>query len=372
MNIVIAPDKFKGSLSAREVCHAISKGLLQINADVKIQEVPLADGGEGTCDLLTEWQLGKKIELMVRGPLFALVSAHYGISKNGEEAFIEMATASGLTLLKENERNPMHTTTLGTGDMIVDALNRKVKKIILGLGGSATNDGGMGMAEALGYRFCDVEGELLKPVGENLIHIHHIVREAIHPQLKNAQVIALCDVTNPLFGPDGAAFVYGPQKGATAQEVELLDAGLRNFRRVIHKYLKTSVDFPGSGAAGGLGAGARVFLNATMEKGIVYMFQTTSLIEKMNRAEIVITGEGKIDKQTFSGKVVSEVTRLALKAGKKVIAICGKCDLSDKEMHAYGVHQVISLVDTNITEDSALRNASALITRKIYEECKIQ
>ncbi len=372
MNILIAPDKFKGSLSASEVCHAVARGLLQINPDAIIQTVPLADGGEGTCDLLTEWHEGRKIELVVHGPLFSPVSAHYGISKGGDVAFIEMAVASGLTLLKAEERNPLNTTTLGTGDLIVDALNRQVKKIILGLGGSATNDGGMGMAMALGYKFCDVEGDILKPIGENLIHLHHIKYDAIHPQLKNVQVKALCDVTNPLYGLDGAAFVYGPQKGASKQDVELLDAGLRNFRRVVHKYLKTSVDFPGSGAAGGLGAGAKVFLNAMMEKGIIHMLQTTSLEEKISNAEIIITGEGKIDSQTFSGKVVSEVTRLAQKSGKPVMVICGKCDLSDKEMHTYGIEKVISLVDTNTTTESAIKNASALITRKIFEECNIR
>lgn len=370
MNILIAPDKFKGSLNAREVCEAVANGLLQINPNAIIHTVPLADGGEGTCDLLTEWHEGRRMELDVHGPLFSPVSAHYGISKEGDVAFIEMAVASGLTLLKPEERNPLMTTTLGTGELIADSLNRQVKKIILGLGGSATNDGGMGMAMALGYEFCDVDGESLKPTGENLIHLHHIKYNAVYPQLKKVQVVALCDVTNPLFGPHGAAFVYGTQKGASKQAVELLDAGLRNFRRVVHKYLKTSVDFPGSGAAGGLGAGAKVFLHATMEKGISHMIRTTCLEEKINKADFIITGEGKIDTQTFSGKVVSEVARLAQRSGKPIIAICGKCELSEREMHTYGIKKVISLVDNNTTTESAIQNASALITMKTFEECK--
>jgi glycerate kinase len=370
VNILISPDKFKGSLNAREVCAAVANGLLQINPDATIHSIPLADGGEGTCDLLTEWHKGKTIKLKVHGPLFSPVSAHYGISKEGDAAFIEMAVASGLTLLKPEERNPLITTSLGTGELIADALHRQVKKIILGIGGSATNDAGIGMAMALGYEFCDADGEPLKPTGENLIHLHHIQYKPVYPGLKNVQVVALCDVTNPLYGPEGAAFVYATQKGASKQAVELLDAGLRNFRRVVHKYLKSSVDFPGAGAAGGLGAGAKVFLNATMEKGISHMIHTTFLEEKIKKADFVVTGEGKIDSQTFSGKVVSEVTRLARKAGKPVIAICGKCELSETDMETSGIKKVVSLVDHNTTPESAMQNASALITLKVSEECK--
>lgn len=371
MNILIAPDKFKGSLHAREVCQAVAKGLLDIDPRATIQAVPLADGGEGTCDLLTEWHEGSKIEMNVHGPLFSKVAAHYGISKTGDIAFIEMAVASGLTLLNPEEKNPLLTTSLGTGELIADALQHEVKKIILGLGGSATNDAGIGMAEALGFQFCDVEGTPLKPTGENLIHIHHIKTNMVNPKLKNVGVVALCDVTNPLYGPDGAAFVYGTQKGARKQDLELLDAGLKNFKRVVHKYLKTSVDFPGAGAAGGLGAGAKVFLHASMEKGIRHMIHTTHLEEKINSADLVITGEGKIDRQTFSGKVVSEVTRIAKEAGKPVVAVCGKNDLTVDELTSYGIKKLISLVDDNTTAESAIENASALISLKVTKECKI-
>ncbi|MEO5603503.1 MAG: glycerate kinase [Cyclobacteriaceae bacterium] len=370
MNILIAPDKFKGSLNAREICESISHGILEINPEAIVDKVPLADGGEGTCDLLTEWHAGKKIDLTVQGPLFTPVSAHYGISKDGDVAFIEMAVASGLTLLGVSERDPLLTTTLGTGEMIVDALNRGVKKIILGIGGSASNDAGIGMATALGFICQDFEGTPLKPTGENLIHLHKIQFKNIHPRLRNVQVVALCDVSNPLFGPDGAAYVYGPQKGADMKAVQLLDAGLRNFRRVIHKNLGSSVDFAGAGAAGGLGAGAKVFLGATMEKGISHMIRTTHLEERIKKADFVITGEGKIDRQTFSGKVVSEVARLAHEAGKGVIAICGKCDLSEEEMSAQGFKKVISLVDNHTTSETAIQHASAIITRKIADECK--
>jgi glycerate kinase len=369
VNILICPDKFKGSLTAKEVCGAVTEGLLKINQGVVIQSVPLADGGEGTCDLLTEWYEGSKIELEVHGPLQNRVTAAYGLSKDGKTAFIEMAGASGLTLLSADDRNPLMTTTIGTGELIADALRRQVRKIILGIGGSATNDAGIGMAQALGYKFLDAGGEVLNPTGENLIHIKRIDTGSVDPLLRTVSVVALCDVANPLYGPEGAAYVYGPQKGASKRAVELLDAGLRNFRRVVHKYLKTSVDFPGAGAAGGLGAGAKVFLNASIEKGINYIIQSTLLTEKIREADLIITGEGKIDRQTFSGKVVSEVMSLAGKMGKPVLAICGKCDLPQKELEGYGLKKVIALVDRHTTSESAIEHAALHISRKVMEEC---
>jgi glycerate 2-kinase len=370
LNILICPDKFKGSLTATEVCDAVTDGLRRINAKFAIHAVPLADGGEGTCALLTEWNQGKKIDIQVTGPLFSPVNAHYGISGDGHTAFIEMALASGLTLVPPELRNPLLTTSVGTGEIIADALSRGVKKIVLGIGGSATNDAGIGMATALGYRFCDVDGEILKPTGENLIHIHHIETPDVPLQLKNARVIALCDVTNPLYGPDGAAYVYGPQKGAGKAAVELLDAGLRNFRRVVHKYLKTSVDFPGAGAAGGLGAGCKAFLHATMEKGVRYIIRNSSLDEKIAWADLIITGEGRIDRQTFSGKVVSEVLRLAQDKNRPVIAVCGKCDIQEPEIREYGIGKLISLVDETTTPESAIKHASTHLSEKIFRECK--
>ena len=367
MTILIAPDKFKGSLTAKEVCNAVARGLRQINKSVDVEMVPLADGGEGTCDLLTDWSQGSFIHKQVHDPLFRPVSARYGLSGNGDTAFIEMATASGLMLLKDDERNPLLTTTLGTGELISDALFRKVRKVILGLGGSATVDAGIGVGAALGYRFCDADGTELKPVGENLIHIRHIQTEEAE-RLKNIEVIALCDVTNPLFGPDGAACVYGPQKGADANAIGLLDAGLRNFNRMVKKYLSVSAEFPGAGAAGGLGAGAKVFLRASIEKGIDYIVRTTALEEKIRKADFVVTGEGKIDDQTFSGKVVSEVTRLSAKAGKPVVVLCGKSDLTEAQVLERGVSRLITLVDESTSVQSAMKDAEAMIARKIAEQ----
>lgn len=368
VNILICPDKFKGSLSAKEVCNAVAAALSQMNADTRLEVVPLADGGEGTCDLLTDWYDGTKIELDVSGPLFSPVSAYYGLSGDGSTAFIEMAVASGLMLLRPEQRNPLHTTTLGTGEMIADALRRNVKKVILGIGGSATNDAGVGMAAALGFRFYDASGVLLQATGENLIHIRNIDASFADPLLRSVEFVALCDVTNPLYGPEGAAYVYGPQKGASRQEVLLLDAGLRNFRNMVHKFLKRSVDFPGAGAAGGLGAGARAFLNASMERGITHLINSTQLQNKVRDSHLIITGEGQIDNQTFSGKVVSEVLALGRKAGKPVVAICGKCAVPAQELSKHGISKVIALVDENTSPESAMKHAADHITRKIVEE----
>jgi glycerate kinase len=368
VNILICPDKFKGSLNAKEVCIAVAGGFARLNPDLLIRSVPLADGGEGTCDLLTEWYDGNRIQIEVHGPLFTPVMAYYGLSKDGKTAFVEMAVASGLTLIGPEHRSPLRTTTLGTGEIIADALHREVSKIILGIGGSATNDAGIGMATALGYRFYDAGGDELKPTGDNLIHMRSIDSSSVDPLLKKVQVVALCDVTNPLYGLDGAAYVYGPQKGASPDEVELLDAGLRNFRRVVHKFLRTSVDFPGAGAAGGLGAGARAFLNAAMEKGVNHFIKSTRLEEEVRQADLIITGEGKIDSQTFSGKVVSEVIRLAQREAKPVVAICGQCDVSVSELNKHGIRKVISLIDEHTSSESAIQHAANHITRKIMEE----
>jgi glycerate kinase len=281
-----------------------------------------------------------------------------------------MAEASGLTLLKAEERNPLLTTSLGTGQMIGDALDRGARKVILGIGGSATNDAGIGMASALGYTFLDSRGETLKPIGQNLVRIQTIKAQRLHAGLSDASVIALCDVTNPLSGPEGAAYIYGPQKGADPSSVKLLDAGLKNFRNVVLEQLKTSVDFPGAGAAGGLGAGAKVFLNAYIQKGVSYLIETTALAERIRRADLIITGEGKIDQQTFSGKVISEILRLAAHETKPVVAICGVSEVAESKTRSLGIRQVIALVDDHTSAESAIRDAADLIAKKVKEELR--
>lgn len=372
MKILICPDKFKGSLDARGVCRAIEEGVLRIHPDAEVTCSPMADGGEGTCALLTEIHQGTIVDVQVKGPLFTPVTARYGLSVDGQMAFIEMAEASGLTLLSADERNPMLTTSYGTGELIADAIGRKVKKIILGIGGSATNDAGIGMAAALGFVFCDAGGEELKPVGENLIHLCHIKTDRVNPGLNDVSIIALCDVTNPLYGADGAAFVYGPQKGGDDSQLKLLDAGLRNFRRVVHRQLRIPVDFPGAGAAGGLGAGARVFLSADIRRGISFLMESSALASHIAEADVVITGEGRIDEQTFSGKVVSEVLRLASAARKPVVVVCGRCEIPVGDIQSRGIAHIVSLVDQQTSEDSAMKNTASLLTEKIASLFKDQ
>ncbi len=364
MKVLIAPDKFKGSLTAKEVCAAIEQGLLKTDSTLSIKSIPLADGGEGTCEILTENSNGSIISVEVSDPLFRKIIASYGISGDGTTAFIEMARASGLQLLKKEEQNPLKTSTYGTGELIADAINRNVNKIVLAIGGSATNDAGMGMAAALGIKFTNKKGEVLNPIGENLIHVREIDFEqsilAKHP----IQIIVLCDVTNELYGTNGAAYVYASQKGATENEIKLLDDGLRNFASVVDQ----DINFPGAGAAGGLGAGAKIFLNASFNSGVEYLLKTLNLEEEIKQADLIITGEGKMDQQTLSGKVVMGVAQLATQYQKPIIALVGKNDLSVEEITSIGLNKVISLVDNNTNVTKAIKNAASLLSDRAAQQ----
>lgn len=370
MKIVVCPDKFKGSLTAAEVCNAVVDGIRVVLPDAAIVVVPLADGGEGTCALLTQISGGSAVECEVTGPLFHPVRAVYGISRDGSTAYIEMAAASGLALLSPSQRDPRMTTTLGTGELIRHALDRGVDHVVLGLGGSATNDGGIGMASALGYQFLDRYKKPLNPVGASLIELDEIKTEITHPRLKKVKVTALCDVTNPLYGSDGAAWVYSPQKGADEDTARRLDEGLRHFSTIAQKTFSVSPNFPGAGAAGGLGYGARLFLKARMEKGFNYMIEATRLKDHLDGASLVITGEGRVDEQTLSGKVVVEVAQLAKKAGIPTIAICGSSTLGAATSESWGLQKVISLVDAQTPAEVAVRDAAPLITQRIARELK--
>ncbi len=365
MTILIAPDKFKGSLAAKGVCEAVRSGLLKLDPSLSIISVPLADGGEGTSELLTINSKGSVIDCFVSDPMFRKVNASYGISGDGTTGFIEMASASGLHLLTKEERNPLYTTTYGTGELIADAIARGVSKIILAIGGSATNDAGIGMADALGMKFMDKEGNELQPTGANLIHIHSIDDTYFLIKQKKLEVVVLCDVDNELYGPRGAAFVYGPQKGADDETVKVLDQGLRHFASVVEKELKLDVHFPGAGAAGGLGAGAKVFLNATFTRGIDFILEALNLEDQIKLADLVITGEGKMDDQTLSGKVVMGVTELAHKYHKPVLAIVGKNELSDEKIRLIYLKKVIQLVDGETSSSEAMRSTAKLITERI-------
>jgi glycerate 2-kinase len=360
VKVLIAPDKFKGSLTAKEVCAAIEQGLLKIDPSLSIKSIPMADGGEGTCDILTENSEGTIISVEVSDPLFRKIKTSYGISGNGKVAFIEMARASGLQLLKKEEQNPLNTSTYGTGELIADAINRGVTKIILAIGGSATNDAGIGMAAALGVKFTNLKGETLEPTGENLIHIHTIDFENSILKKHTLEVIVLCDVTNELHGINGAAYVYAPQKGASEKDVQMLDEGLRNFEAVIEQ----DINFSGAGAAGGLGAGAKVFLNAAFSSGVEYLLKELDIETEVKHADLIITGEGKMDQQTLSGKVVMGMAQLAIKNKKPIIAFAGRNDLSNKEVTYLGLSQVITLVNENTPPKEAMSKAASLLVSR--------
>ncbi len=308
--------------------------------------------------LLTRHFKGRFIKINVHDPLFNNIEAEYGFAEGIRTAFIEMSSASGLRLLAEKYHNPLLTTTLGTGEMIADAIRKGAKRIILGIGGSATNDAGMGMACAFGYRFFDIKGEELHPTGENLRLIKTIDDSDILFKPSEIKVLVACDVDNPLYGKTGAAFVYGPQKGATSEMVVELDKGLKNFARIIlAKYGKNVSRMPGAGAAGGLGAGTVAFLDARLRPGIDLYMEITGFEECLRNTNLIITGEGKLDNQTFHGKVIDGVTRLAGKYNLPVLAVCGDIKLGSKTLKERGISMSASLVKYFGSNTEAFKNA---------------
>jgi glycerate kinase len=346
MRILIAPDKFKGSLTADEVTEAMAEGIRSVNADIVAIKYPLADGGDGTAAILTKHFNGEFISVSVHNPLFEIIGATYGFSARTRTAFIEMSAASGLRLIPVEKQNPWNTTTLGTGDMIRDAIRHGAKMIILGIGGSATNDAGMGMAAALGYKFLDRYGSELRPSGASLEMIHTIDDSNLFIDISGIDVQVACDVDNPLFGKNGAAHIYGRQKGASKETVNKLDQGLRNFARVVkEKYGKDISRLRGAGAAGGLGAGAVIFLNARLRSGIELVMDVTGFENHLKTADLVITGEGRIDEQSFQGKVIDGITKMANKYKVPVLAVCGDLKLNKQKLNDHGIREAFSLAD---------------------------
>ena len=342
MKILIAPDKFKGSLSAQEVCVALSKGLKNANPNIEIITRPMADGGDGSLKVLAHYVDLKTITLEVEDPLFRPIDASYSMA--GNTAYIEMAAASGLALLKEKERNCMETSSFGTGELILDAIRKGATTIYLFIGGSATNDGGMGIAAALGWSFYNKNGELLVPTGENLRAVTKIDGSFLFYKPAKVNFKVICDVNNPFYGENGAAYVYAPQKGASPDEVKILDDGLRNLTEQLkagnHREIS---NIPGAGAAGGVGGGAIAFLDAELVSGISTFLEITALEKEIDSCDLVITGEGKLDVQTEQGKVISGVCELAAKYDKRVIAVCGDADLPiSKSLKIQQIYTVLS------------------------------
>ena len=312
--IIIAPDSFKGSLSSIEVANAIEEGCRNVLPDCAIIKIPIADGGEGTTDTLVSAMGGEKIKMQAHNPLMQPIEVEYGLVKAGKTAVIEMAAASGLTLLSKEEQNPATTTTFGTGEIIKDALQRGCRSFLIGIGGSATNDAGTGMLRALGYRFLNRNGEEMDGPGASLSEICSIDESGIMPELTEANITIACDVNNPFSGPNGAASVYAPQKGANEEMTKKLDEGLESFRKLIEK--EKSIDLntiDGAGAAGGLGGGFVAFLHAQLKPGIEMVLKAVDFDRHLHNADLVITGEGKLDKQTAMGKAGSGILQAASK-----------------------------------------------------------
>ncbi len=345
MKFVIAPDKFKGSLTGFEFCDAVAEGLLKVFTDAEILKMPLADGGDGTMEVVRHYIKGEKITISVHDPLFRPIEASYLFSAKSKIAYIEMAEVSGLKLLKEDERDCMHTTTLGTGELIVDAMAKGAKQIILGIGGSATNDGGIGMAKALGFRFLGTGNEELKPVGSNLLAIEKIDASNIHPKLKEVSVKVACDVTNPLYGMNGAAHVYAKQKGASEEDTVILDKGLRKFAKVISQQYDIDLQkMQGAGAAGGMGAGAVFFLGAQLTSGIDLIKELANFDAHIEGADWIITGEGQLDEQTLSGKTIAGVVSSAKKKSIPVAVLCGSVNIAIEQQEEFGLRYVTAIV----------------------------
>ena len=372
MKFVIAPDKYKGSLTAFEFCNAVEEGLNKALEKPTIIRLPLADGGDGTIDVVKYYLKADVVKVKVNDPLFRPIEASYLFSEQTKIAYIEMAEASGLKLLKDSERNCMHTTTLGTGELITDALQKGTKEIILGIGGSATNDGGIGMASALGFRFLDKNNAVLEPKGENLIHIKTIDSSEVHPLLKNVRVKVACDVTNPLYGKEGAANVYAEQKGASKEDIALLDDGLKNFAKVLFDTYGIDVQkISGAGAAGGMGAGSVVFLNAQLTSGIDLIKELADFDATIKDVDWIITGEGKLDEQTLSGKTISGVIKSAKNQNIPVAALCGSVNISVETQKELGLDYAISIVKGISDLEEAMASSYSNLVHAAYNFARI-
>ncbi len=363
MKIVVAPNAFKGSLTATEAAAAISAGIARVLPDAEIIQVGVADGGDGMVDVALEALQGERRSVRVNGPLQEPVEADYCHVPAMGLAAVEMALASGLVLLPDDRRDPMATTTLGTGELIVDALDQGATRIVVGIGGSATTDGGIGMATALGVRFLDEADQPVPPAGGALSRIRHIDMSGLDSRIPAVRVEAVCDVNNPLIGPDGAARVYGPQKGATPEQVEALDEGLAHLADVIQADLGLDVrNLPGGGAAGGLGAGLHAFLGAELRRGVDLVLDLVELDAKLAGADLAFTGEGQIDFQTAHGKAPAGVGAAARARGVPCIAIAGSVGTGVDTLRTVGINAVFSLCPGPISLKRAIADGGALIS----------
>ena len=335
MKIILVIDSFKGSLSSKDTEDVVSQELKKIMPDINIVSIPIADGGEGFLSAITQNIPTQTHYVHAHNPCMEIIKAPYNISEDGETAYIEMASISGLPLIREDQRNPIKTTTYGTGELIKDALEKGCRKFIIGIGGSATNDAGTGMLQALGFCFLDKEGISLGQGGGILEKIASIDSTFQHPKLKNAHFIIACDVKNPFYGPNGAAPIFARQKGADDSMISALDRGMHSFAQIIKAHTgKDIATLPGSGAAGGLGGGMAAFLNCELKSGAEILLDISKFHEKVEKADLIITGEGKIDKQTLMGKLPYHILRAGIKRKIPVIAIAGQVEDKSELLHA--------------------------------------
>ena len=367
--IVVASDSFKGSLSSLEVADAAAKAINECIPGCCVEKVEVADGGEGTMEALYRTLGGVKVAVEVCDPLGRPITASYVILADGVTAVLEMAVASGLPLLAPQERNPMKTSTYGTGQLIADALRKGCRKFLIGIGGSATNDAGMGMLEALGVRFLDVEGNLLHGSGESLEKVEDIDLSGVCAALAESEFIIACDVDAPLYGPKGAACVFAPQKGADAEMVTMLNDGLEHFSSVVKRVTGKDVsDIPGGGAAGGLGGGFVAFLPARLERGIEMVLDAISFDERIRGASLIITGEGRVDFQTLTGKTPYGILKRARRQGIPVVAIGGSVALGEIEALEAGFAGVYAVTPSDMPLEEAMKPETAV--RNIYDTVK--
>ncbi len=372
MRIIIAPQSLKGSLTAAEAGQAIARGVRVVYPEAEIDIVPVADGGEGTVQALVDATGGELVQQTVTGPLGKPVAAFFGLLGDGRTAAIEMAACAGLPLVPLNQRDPRFTTTFGVGELIVAALNRGCHHFIIGIGGSATNDGGAGMVQALGASLLTAKGTKIAQGGAALATLSSISLENIDPRLQQCKIEVASDVTNPLCGPLGASAVYGPQKGATPQMVMQLDAALAHYAQIIERDLGHSVkDVPGAGAAGGMGAGLIAFLHATLRPGAQIVLEAVRLEERVRTADLVITAEGQLDGQTAYGKSVGAVAGLAKRYGLPVLALAGGLGNDYQRVYTLGIDAVVVLPSRPMTLVYAMEHAAALTSDAIERALRI-
>lgn len=368
MNILLVSDKFKGSLSAKDVNLVLERGILKHNIDHKISHILISDGGDGFLNSISNYKSLEQVEMLSQDPLGREISSYYLLDRNNKEAYIELANTAGLVLLKEDERNPLITSTFGTGLQIKSAINQGVKNIYVGVGGSATNDGGIGIAVALGYQFLDSKGNKLLPVGKNLNRIE-VIKKPTNPLFSGIKIYAINDVENHLYGANGASYVFGKQKGASYEAIEKLDKGLENLnKKVLKSFNRDIAQDNGSGAAGGAAYGLRIFLKADFIKGTDFTFDLTGFVEKLSdrTIDLIITGEGKIDDQTMYGKLIKGVTSKAKQYNIPVLAVCGRNDLKKYNKTHLNLLDIIEVSDPNRSLVYNMKNASSFVENAIF------